>query len=192
MLVAAAIVTEPIPPPPSYNPCMLHALQDLMAPLAPAAIERFTLWLNHVVSREPVATARLAPHAGRVLRLELHSLPAGLPLPALPPLVLAITRAGLFEWRGEGADVQDLTVRLDASRPDRLLQGLLAGERPAVQVEGDAALAGDIDWLIRHLRWDVADDVERLAGPLAAQAVSRAGEALAPLLAGLRRPAAPG
>ena len=35
--------------------------------LAPAAIERLTLLINHVLGREPVAMERLKPHAGRVL-----------------------------------------------------------------------------------------------------------------------------
>lgn len=54
----------------------------------------------------------------------------------------------------------------------------LAGQRPQVEIEGDAALAGDVNWLVTNLRWDIADDVERLLGPAAAQALTQAAQVL--------------
>jgi ubiquinone biosynthesis protein UbiJ len=72
-----------------------------------------------------------------------------------------------------------LHVRVDAANPARLLALALAGETPALQIEGDAALATDINWLVDHLRWDVAADLEPLIGPAAAHQVVRLGSALA-------------
>jgi ubiquinone biosynthesis accessory factor UbiJ len=160
-----------VPSVPAYNPCMLHALNDL---LAPAAMERLTLVVNHVVGSEPAATDRLRPHAGRSIVV----VPQGWPglLPPLPALAFRVTPAGLLEWCGlAGVDAPDLSLRLDASNPARLALQALAGETPQVQIDGDAQFAGDINWLLVNLRWDVAADLERLFGPGPAQALHRSG-----------------
>lgn len=175
---------------------MLHRLQAPFESLVnPALAQRLTLLLNHVLNSEPVATERLRPHSGRQLRLELENWPALLPVP--PQLVWRITPAGLLDWVGPeqqpagaptaeaGADC--LTVRLDASNPAALLARGLVGQMPAVQVEGDAQLAGDVNWLMQSLRWDVAADVDRLFGPALAQPLRQVGQAIA---AGVRNAAA--
>ena len=162
---------------------MRPALNEM---LAPAAIERLTLLINHVLGREPVAMERLKPHAGRVL------LSPAL-LPPWPVLAFRVTPAGLLEWCGQEApSTPDLQVRLDASNPALLVLGALSGRQPAVHVEGDARLAGDVNWLIENLRWDLADDLQRLLGPGPAQLLAQAGPAiqqalaqLAPLASGL-------
>jgi ubiquinone biosynthesis accessory factor UbiJ len=46
-------------------------------------------------------------------------------------------------------------------------------------VQGDAALANDVSWLIDNLRWEVSDDLSRFVGPVAAQAIARVGRLLA-------------
>ncbi|MDE1950490.1 MAG: hypothetical protein KGI35_17870, partial [Burkholderiales bacterium] len=76
----------------------------------------------------------------------------------------------------------DLGLRIDASNPAALFARLLAGERPSVAVEGDAQLAGDVNWLLENLRWDVAADLERLFGPVVAQQLHRVGRAVAAAL----------
>lgn len=154
---------------------MLHSLQNL---LAPAVAQRLTLVINHVLASETVATDRLRPHAGRSLALALDGWPRLLPAP--PDLRWRITPAGLLEWCGlEPAGVADLGVRLDASNPALLVARTLAGDAPAVQVEGDSQLAGDVNWLLRNLRWDVEADLERLFGPVAAPQLHRLGSTLA-------------
>ncbi len=181
----------------AYNAApMLDPLSKL---LAPPVLERLTLVLNHVVRSEPVAMARLVSHAGRTLSMELGGWPAL--LPAAPRLHWRITPAGLFEWLGaaeagaasdaasgvaSGAatagvsgDPADLRITVDASNPAALLARILTGERPAVQVEGDAALAADVGWLLENLRWDVAADLERFFGPVVAHQLHQAGRALA-------------
>ncbi|MFO1267544.1 MAG: hypothetical protein U1F67_12660 [Rubrivivax sp.] len=69
----------------------------------------------------------------------------------------------------------DLRISVDASNPALLLARAAAGERPSVQVEGDAAFAADIGWLIANLRWDVAGDLERLFGPVVAHQLQQLG-----------------
>jgi ubiquinone biosynthesis protein UbiJ len=156
-------------------PDMLHTLHQLVAP---AAMERLTLAINHVLAGEVAATERLKAHAGRSVRVQLEQWPNL--LPALPPLAYQVTPAGLLEWRGIDAPADaDLRVRVDASNPARLFARALAGETPALQIDGDAALATDIHWLVDNLRWDVAADLEPLIGPAAAHEVVRLGSALA-------------
>jgi ubiquinone biosynthesis protein UbiJ len=167
---------------------MLHSLHNL---LAPAVAQRLTLVINHVLGAEAVATVRLRPHAGRSLALSLDGWPRLLPAP--PDLRWRITPAGLLEWCDEDpAGVPDLGVRLDASNPALLVARTLAGDAPAVQIEGDAQLAGDVNWLLHNLRWDVEADLERLFGPLVAHQLHRLGSALARALRSALRLASEG
>ena len=55
----------------------------------------------------------------------------------------------------------------------------MSGDKPAVDIDGDARLAGDVNWLLQNLRWDVAADMERLFGPAVAYPLQRLGSALA-------------
>lgn len=151
-------------------------LPHINALLAPALMERLVLVVNHVLSREPRATERLLPHQGRVLRLELQQLPRLLQ-PA-PPLAFRVTPAGLVEWCREPVDA-DLRVRLDAANPAALALQMVGGGMPPLDIDGDAQLATDVDWLLKNLRWDVADDLQRLFGPVAAQEIHRVGSLLA-------------
>ena len=156
-------------------------LNSLHALLAPALAERATLLLNHVLSSEAVATERLRVHAGRSVVLSLAGWPKLLPPP--PVLAWRVTPAGLLEWCAEPGATPDLAVQIDASNPALLAARALAGEPAAVQIEGDAQLASDVNWLIQNLRWDVAADLERFFGPLVAQQLAQLGRSAA---AGLR------
>jgi len=146
--------------------------------LAPALAERLTLVINHVLSGERVAVERLRPHAGRTLVLTLAGWPGLLPPP--PALAWRVTPAGLLDWCGAVAvDAPDLAAQIDASNPALLLARMLGGVAPAVQIEGDAVLAGDVNWLLQNVRWDVAGDLERLFGPVVAQQLHQAGRMVA-------------
>jgi ubiquinone biosynthesis protein UbiJ len=154
---------------------MLQALHEL---LAPAAMGRTTLVLNHVLASEPAATERLRAHAGRRIELQPQAWPAL--LPPLPRLAFAVTPAGLLDWDGQGAGAPaDLTVRFDASNPALLAARALTGETPQVEIDGDAQLAADVNWLLQNLRWDVEADLERVLGPAAAHQLVRIGGGLA-------------
>lgn len=145
--------------------------------LLPALAERAVLVLNHVVAAEPAATARLQPHAGSVLGLEWQ-VPAG-PWPQPPALALRVTPAGLFE--AVDPDVTTpatLRVGVELPTPPRAIGLWLAGERPAVSVDGDVRLAADVAWLAEHLRWDVEHDLARVVGDAPAHQLVRLGVAL--------------
>lgn len=167
-------------------------LQSLNALLVPALAERLTLLINHVLSAEAVATDRLRPHSGSTLALSLTDWPSLLPAP--PLLAWRITPAGLLDWCGDTAALNpDLAVRLDAGNPALLVARALAGEPPAVQIEGNAVLAAEVNWLLNNLRWDVAADLERLFGAKLAQPLHQIGRMLASALrSGLKGAAALG
>jgi len=155
-------------------------LQNFNALLAPALMDRLVLLVNHVLASEPQAMARLVPHSGKLLQLVLPNWPRLLPAP--PSLAFAVTPAGLVAWCADPG-VADLQVSLDLGNPLALGQCVMSGEMPPVVIDGDAQLATDVDWLIKNLRWDVADDLDRLFGASVARALQRVGSALA---AGLR------
>lgn len=178
--------------------------------LSSHVVERAVLLANHVLHAEPAACARLRAHAGKLVMLRVATPAWPLPLGRGAAAeggqwtqALRITGAGLFEADAGDPDPMgapaDLHVAVDLSRPLGTLQDLLGGQRPALRIEGDAALATDVAWLKDNLRWDFEEDLARLFGDAwAHETVARAGaavqgaqSALAGWLGRLRRPEAP-
>jgi ubiquinone biosynthesis accessory factor UbiJ len=150
----------------------------LFSMLGSATMARVTLLLNHVLASEPVATERLKAHAGRSLLLQWTGWPGFLPTP--PVVAFTVSPAGLLEWCGEAApESPELRVLFDASNPMRLAAQWLSGERPSVNIEGDAAFATDVSWLMANLRWDIEDDLAQLLGPAVAHQLAQFGAVVA-------------
>jgi ubiquinone biosynthesis protein UbiJ len=143
--------------------------QDLWLP---AVRNRMVLFANHVLTGCPPAVDRLRAHAGKCIRVDVSGWPGLIPVP--PPLTLRITPAGLFEAVDEPNVVADLQVRLDASAPAKFAENVVKGGVPPMSIEGDAALAGDVNWIAQNVRWDPASDAERFFGPTVGEGVSRA------------------
>jgi len=162
---------------------MFHEWSTLFAP---AVQDRIVLLLNHVISRESHAMARLAPYSGRAVVLRLSNWPKLLPV--APDLNLAVTPAGLWE-RLESSPAEALLIEVDASNPALLALGALSGETPRVQLSGDAAFAGVINGLMAELRWDIEDDLAAVVGPAAAHQLGRVGKGIASALAQVARQA---
>lgn len=157
--------------------------------IGPAALDRLTLLLNHIVSSEPVAQGKLRPFSGRIIDIR-WSKQAPIKLPSylgaaleslvkVPPTIrFVVTPAGLFEQvqqrdnpdtgTGESATAH-LTLTIQLLDPLTMAARALKGERPEVNIDGDAALAEVASWLMKNLRWDVEDDVARWMGPTPAQ-----------------------
>ena len=153
--------------------------------LGTAVVERATLLVNHVLGSEAVATDRLRGHAGRCIQLQFDGWPPL--LPPLPSTAFRVTPAGLVEWCGAEAPADaDLRVRIDASNPALAMAQALTGERPKVDVAGDAAFAADLNWLFDNLRWDVQDDLARLVGQAPGRELARVAAGIA---AGVREAA---
>ncbi|MFM8796520.1 MAG: hypothetical protein ACKOFK_07180 [Betaproteobacteria bacterium] len=157
--------------------------------------ERLVLLLNHVLASEPVAPARLQPHAGRRLRVVGQGWPQLLAVlvPQPQPLEVVVTPAGLLELcplqaPQDPPSPADLEVVVDSHDPLGLAARVLSGGTPQLQLAGDAQFAADVNWLADNLRWDVAADLERLFGPVPAEQLRTWGQALARALreAGLR------
>jgi ubiquinone biosynthesis protein UbiJ len=148
---------------------------DAMKALAERSVmERLVLLVNHVIAAEPAALDRLRPHAGRTMQIELTGWPAL--LPKAGPFAFRVSPAGLVEWLAEASSLPpDLRVAIDAANPALALTRILAGERPAITVSGDAALASDVDWLIDNLRWDLQDDLARVVGEAPARQLAKVG-----------------
>jgi ubiquinone biosynthesis protein UbiJ len=152
-------------------------LQDLWLPAVRA---RLVLFANHVLASCPPAIERLKAHPGKVLKVDVSGWPGLVPVP--PPLVIRVTPAGLFETLDpaeEAGAAIDLRVQLDASSPLAVAQKAMSGQIPPVSIEGDAALAGDVNWIVANVRWDPAADAERFFGPVVAEGISRASAGFA-------------
>jgi ubiquinone biosynthesis protein UbiJ len=122
--------------------------------------------LNHLLAAQSWATARLLPHAGDVIRLEL------------PPVLveLAVTAEGLFE-PASGREPA-VTITVPASSLPRLLARDMQARR-AVTVTGNVGLAADLEYLFANLRWDAEADLSRVVGDIAAHRIGRAARAAA-------------
>ncbi len=163
------------------------------------ALPKLTLLLNHVVSSEPVATAKLQAHTGRTIDIRWDSsfsprLPAFLSRGAAgapwspAPWRFVITPAGLFEAleappEGEQFDTNitpanGLVITVRLADPLSMARQALRGERPEVSIEGDAALAEVASWMMKNLRWDVQDDVARWLGTAPAELLRNAGDGI--------------
>lgn len=172
--------------------------------MADLALPKLTLLFNHILASEPVATAKLMPHAGRSIHVKWVS-DFRPPLPRFltgdhgtgpwtpPDWAFTITPAGLLEAfapaapTGESATTVTpanglvLTVHLPA--PLTLARQLVTGQRPEVNIEGDAALAEVAAWMMKHLRWDIEDDLARWLGTAPSEVLRHLGEGLRQALA---------
>ncbi len=126
----------------------------------------FSFVLNHLLLAEPWARERLAPFAGEVVELRA---------PPLPALRFTILPGGRVEAGGEAAS---LVVTL---APDVLLAALRGEEYllRSVKVAGNAQLASEVMQLVRHLRWDVEEDLSRVVGDAAAHRIASLGRDVA-------------
>jgi len=167
--------------------------QNPLSWIGPVALPRLTLLLNHIVSSESAAMARLKPHAGRVIDIRWTSsfvLPFAAFLSpgstsqdwAPPPMRLAITPAGLFELQDADAPTDTsgsgLTLTVHLSAPWTVVRRAMQGERPEVTIEGDAGLAEAASWLMSNLRWDLEDDLARWLGNTPTQMLRTLGESI--------------
>lgn len=123
--------------------------------------------VNHVLRGSPLALERLRPHAGRTVAFHVG------------PVVLALTVQSTGEVAAAvpGAS-RDLEVRISPF----LVPRLAAREEAAfgeIGMEGDAALAEDVSFLVRHLTWDVEEDLSRVVGDIAAHRIVGAARGLA-------------
>lgn len=121
--------------------------------------QRLVLLLNHVLMQEPEAMARLVSVQGQVIRAHWRHYSLG----------LVATPAGLLDRAKVNAKA-DLNLRLCDESGKRIVQDLLAGNKPALSIDGDVELAAVINWLGENVRWDVEEDIARIVGVAPAHA----------------------
>jgi ubiquinone biosynthesis protein UbiJ len=124
---------------------------------------RLVLMLNHVLQQEPEAQARVKGQSGKLV--EAHWRVFSVRLVATP--------AGLLDIGSETAQ-PDLTLTLTEESPFALAQAALRGDKPPVRIAGDVQLAGEVQWLVDHVRWDLEEDLSRVIGDAPAHAVGEA------------------
>jgi len=108
------------------------------------------LALNHLLNAEAWARDKLKPYAGQCV--EFRS-------PPLPALRLDILDSGLLR-----AAAQDAAPNLVVTIGPGALPAMLRGEDALLReigIEGNADLAGTVQYLFRHLRWDLAEDLSQ-------------------------------
>jgi ubiquinone biosynthesis protein UbiJ len=54
-----------------------------------------------------------------------------------------------------------------------MAQGVMRGDKPAIQIVGDVQLASEVNWLIENVRWDVEEDLSRIVGDAPAHAMGQ-------------------
>ena len=124
--------------------------------------------LNHLLDGEAWARARLAPFAGETC--ELRAAP-------FPVLRWRITDEGRLAPAAETANVS-LTLTLGAQALPALARGEDQFMR-TVEVAGNARLASEVLLLMRHLRWDVENDLAAWVGDALAHRLVRTARGLA-------------
>ncbi len=115
--------------------------------------------LNHLLTQSGWALQRLARYAGKTARFNIA------------PFSFAYTIQD--DGTLHTAD-QDAQADASCSIPPSLLPRLALHDEAAfskIYSEGDAALLNEIFYLSRHLRWDVAEDLSRVTGDIAAERI---------------------
>ncbi|MBS7808025.1 hypothetical protein [Variovorax sp. PCZ-1] len=149
MSTAPAFPSFPIPKPPDW---LLREMQ-----------QRVVLLLNHVLQQEPEAVARLKRQKGQIAGIES----------AWIAMKLIVTPAGLLDLAEPDAEA-DLSLKVIDTNPLSILQTLMSGEKPRMEVSGDVILAAEVNWLVDHVRWDVEEDLSRIVGDVPAHTLMKA------------------
>jgi ubiquinone biosynthesis accessory factor UbiJ len=117
------------------------------------ALVRF---LNHVLGQHAWARARLAPHAGKFVKIET----------GLLDVRLEITPSGdLAQAPAEGGG--GIVFRFDPAQVPLMLADPEAALKK-VHIQGDAELAQVAGLLAREVRWDAEEDLSRVVGDVPA------------------------
>lgn len=110
-------------------------------------------FLNHILSQQSWAMARLRQHCGKTLLLRLP----------LAPAALTIQHDGSVASAAPGVQADAILT------PDPLAWLIAAAPAARFVARGaDAALAQELAEILGSLRWDVEEDLSRVVGDIAA------------------------
>ncbi|TXL65529.1 ubiquinone biosynthesis accessory factor UbiJ [Zeimonas arvi] len=135
--------------------------------------------LDHLLEQNDWARARLSMHVGRrvLIGVDAPALP-GLPPPAI--LVSIVEGGRIAPAVGEGPEAAvAMTLRPSIDAAFDLARGGPRELSRHLRLEGDVMLAAALGELAQHLRWDMAEDLSRFTGDVAAQRIAGAVDAAA-------------
>ena len=122
--------------------------------------------INHVLRAAPAALERVRRHAGRTVAFHVG------------PATFAFTAQTTGEVEpAVGGATHDVEVRVSPILAARLGAGDKSA-LDAVEMQGDAEVAADVAFLMRHLEWDIEEDLSRVLGDAAAHRLAQAARAL--------------
>lgn len=123
--------------------------------------------INHLLDQASWARERLTPFAGHVARISVPPFDAAF-------AVLADGRLGAAADDAE----PEVTISLPATAPLLALQGHEVLMRSA-RLDGAADFAEALGFVVRHLRWDVEEDLARAVGDIAAHRLMATAQGVA-------------
>ena len=124
--------------------------------------------LNHLLGAETWARDKLKPYAGQCVEFRA---------PPLPALRLDILDSGLLSNAAKNT-APNLVVTIGAGALPAFARGEEALMRE-IGIEGNADLAGAVQYLFRHLRWDIEEDLSRIFGDAPAHRMMEVGRRFA-------------
>lgn len=118
---------------------------------------RVVLLLNHVLQQEPEAQRRLATQAHKTVYASWRQY----------HLQIKITPAGLLDL-DEDHSTNHLLLEITERSVGALAKDAIQGHKPAIRIAGDVQLAGELNWVIDNVRWDIEEDLARIIGDVPA------------------------
>lgn len=119
-----------------------------------------TATLNHLLSRQPALSQKLAAHAGKAARIDT----------GIMQLNLAVAGDGLLQTAGADPDV---TIMINPSDLPKILTNM---DRAFsyVSISGDAEFARAISEVANGLHWEAEEDLAPLVGDIGAVRIAAA------------------
>jgi ubiquinone biosynthesis protein UbiJ len=124
--------------------------------------------LNHLLGAEAWARDKLKPYTGQCVEFRA---------PPLPALRLDILASGLLANAAQNA-APNLVVTIGPGALPAMVRGEDALMRE-IAIEGNADLASTVQYLFRHLRWDLEEDLSKVFGDLLAHRMVDGGRRFA-------------
>src|SRR5690606_22883444 len=122
--------------------------------------------INHLLAAEPWAQAKLAAHAGKLVRIDTGA----------ATLTFRIAPDGLL-LAADADEAATVIIRMKLADLPIMAQNR---ERAFsyVKIEGDAEFAAAISQVAQSVRWEAEADLSKLVGNIAAQRLVQAGKGL--------------
>jgi ubiquinone biosynthesis protein UbiJ len=120
--------------------------------------------LNHLLTQNSWALPRLNKFAGKTARFNIAPF----------SFTYTILEDGQLQSSENTASADAICIISPSLLPRLALQDETA--RNEIRSEGDAALLTEIFYLSQNLRWDVADDLSKLTGDIAAERIVKSAQ----------------